>query len=296
MGRARRRRAVWFTARSSSTDVAALALGVARSATSIVDGVRCPAASALRALPAPAENVETLAEILGEDLAEWPAERVARHRRLPRGRARSRAPRTSSQTLVAVSPVQFLIASRVRPAWISTKELMYGDAFEVNQTTLAMDNREAADVLVGRSARSTTGLVLLANGWPAVIGLASVSSAEIEDDLDQVPESLYRFFADEVFGALGAEVRQGLTTLAVAPVLDHELAAALLGSRHRRAGLLGGTRRRAPRRAWTAPRPASARSGIPRGAERATRSRAGRRGGVDLPGHVSQSSRVGCGV
>ena len=125
--------------------------------------------------------------------------------------------------------MQFVIASRVRPAWVSTKELLYGDAFELNQTALAMDNREAADVLVGRSARSASGLVLLANGWPAVIGLASVSSAEIEDDLDQVPESLYRFFADEVFGALGPEVRQGLTTLAVAPLLDHDLATVLLG-------------------------------------------------------------------
>ncbi len=107
---------------------------------------------------------------------------------------------------------------------------MYGDAFEVNQMALAMDNREAADVLVGRSARAASGLALLANGWPAVIGLASVSSAEIREDTEQVPESLYRFFADEVFGALGPEVRQGLTTLAVAPLLDHELAAALLGS------------------------------------------------------------------
>ena len=223
------RRAVWFTARASSTDVAALALGVARSATSIVAECDARLRAHLRALPAPAEHPETLAEILGEDLVEWPADTwlvIDDYHEI------AEEPRAEDfvKTLVAVSPVQFLIASRVRPAWISTKELMYGDAFEVNQTTLAMDNREAADVLVGRSARSTTGLVLLANGWPAVIGLASVSSAEIDDDLDQVPESLYRFFADEVFGALGAEVRQGLMTLAVAPVLDHELAAALLGT------------------------------------------------------------------
>ncbi len=183
----------------------------------------------MRALPAPADNVETLAEILGEDLAEWPANAwlvIDDYHEV------AQEPRAEHfvQALVSVSPVQFLIASRVRPVWVSTKELMYGDAFEVNQTALAMDNREAADLLVGRSARSASGLVLLANGWPAVIGLASVSSAEIEDDVDQVPESLYRFFADEVFGALGSDVRQGLTTLAVAPLLDHELATALLGS------------------------------------------------------------------
>ncbi len=134
------------------------------------------------------------------------------------------------KTLVAVAPLNVLIASRVRPSWVTTKEIVYGDAYEVNQNALAMDAHEAADVLVDRSVPSASSLVLLANGWPAVIGLASVSSAEIVDDIDQVPESLYRFFADEVFGALGADVQQGLTTLAVAPVLDQELAMRLLGT------------------------------------------------------------------
>ena len=92
-----------------------------------------------------------------------------------------------------------------------------------------MDNEEAAAVLVDRSASSASGLVAIAHGWPAVIGLASVSSAELETDADAVPASLYHFFAEEVFSALGDEVQQGLTTLSVAPVLDRELASALLG-------------------------------------------------------------------
>jgi ATP/maltotriose-dependent transcriptional regulator MalT len=223
------RRAAWFTARSSSTDVAALALGVARSATKIVEDCDVRLRAHMRALPAAAENVETLAEILGEDLGEWP---LGAWLVIDDYHEVAQEPRAEDfvQALVANSSAQFLLASRVRPSWISTKDLMYGEASEVNQTALAMDNAEAADVLVGRSARSASGLVLLANGWPAVIGLASVSSAEIDDGVDQVPESLYRFFADEVFGSLGAEVRQGLTTLAVAPLLDHELATALLGS------------------------------------------------------------------
>ena len=50
-------------------------------------------------------------------------------------------------------------------------------------------------------------------------------------DADQVPESLYRFFAEEVFAALGEPVQRALTTLSVAPVLDHELVAALLGAK-----------------------------------------------------------------
>jgi DNA-binding NarL/FixJ family response regulator len=222
------RRGTWFTARSAATDVAALALGIAASARAIVEDCDARLRTHMRSVPAPAENAQTLAEILGEDLGDWPSDAwlvVDDYHEI------AQEPRAEEfvAALVAVSPVQFVIASRVRPAWVTTKHRLYGEVLEVNQAALAMDNREAADVLIERSEDSASGLVALANGWPAVIGLASASSAEIEDGIEQVPESLYRFFADEVFSALGPDVRQGLTTLAVAPVIDAELAAALLG-------------------------------------------------------------------
>jgi ATP/maltotriose-dependent transcriptional regulator MalT len=222
------RRGAWYTARSASTDVAALALGIARVCTGLVAECDARLREHLRALPAPAENVETLAEILGEDLEAWPAESWLVIDDYHEIAMEPKAERFVA-ALVAASPVQLLIASRQRPAWVSAKKILYGDVLELNQTALAMDSHEAADVLVGRSAPSASGLVSIANGWPAVIGLASVSFAEIEGDAEQVPESLYRFFAEEVFSALGAEVQQGLTTLSVAPVLDRELANGLLG-------------------------------------------------------------------
>jgi LuxR family transcriptional regulator, maltose regulon positive regulatory protein len=197
----------WFTARSSATDVAALALGIARSATSVIAGCDHRLREHMRALPAPAENVETLAEILGEDLEAWPANAwlvIDDYHEI------AEEPRAEEfvAALAAASSIQFLIASRVRPSWVSTKGLLYGDAFELNQASLAMDNQEAADVLVGRSDASASGLVSIANGWPAVIGLASVSSAELEADAEPVPASLYRYFAEEVFAALGSDVQR----------------------------------------------------------------------------------------
>ena len=222
------RRGAWYTARSASTDVAALALGLARACTDLVEGCDARLREHLRALPAPAESAETLAEILGEDLEAWPAESWLVIDDYHEVTAEPKAERFVS-SLVAASTIQLLIASRQRPAWVSAKKILYGDVLELNQTALAMDSHEAAEVLVGRSAPSASGLVSIAHGWPAVIGLASVSFAEIESDAEQVPESLYRFFADEVFSALGAEVQQGLTTLSVAPVLDRELANGLLG-------------------------------------------------------------------
>jgi DNA-binding NarL/FixJ family response regulator len=223
------RRGTWFTARSSATDVAALALGLARAATTIVEGCDERLREHLRALPAPAENVETLAEILGEDLAPWPASAwlvVDDYHEI----AVEPLAEDFVKALIAASTVQFLVAGRQRPAWVSTKSLLYGDVLEVSQAALAMDDAEAAGVLVDRTASATSGLVALANGWPAVIGLAGVSSAEpLETDEEPVPAALYRFFAEEVFSALRSEVQQGLTTLSVAPVLDRELVSTLLG-------------------------------------------------------------------
>jgi ATP/maltotriose-dependent transcriptional regulator MalT len=162
---------------------------------------------------------------LSEDLASWPANAWLvlddYHEITPEPRAEDFV-----EALVALSPVQVLIASRVRPKWIATKEIMYGGVLEVTQSALAMNASEATNVL---SERPIAGLVSLANGWPAVIGLASASSARIGPEVEQLPESLYRFFADEVFSGLDSDVQRGLATMAVAPRLDRDLVVALLG-------------------------------------------------------------------
>ena len=222
------RRHAWYTARRASTDVAALALGIARVCTPIVADCDVRLREHLRAVPSSADNSDLLAEILGEDFREWPADAwvvIDDYHEIARG---AEAERFVS-ALVASSPVQVLIASRVRPSWVTTRGMLYGEVLELNQTALAMDATEAAEVLAEGSTQSASGLVAVANGWPAVIGLASVSGAEIDTDVEQVPESLYRFFAEEVYSALDEEVRSGLATLATAPLLDRELATKLLG-------------------------------------------------------------------
>ena len=225
VGRAGRRGA-WYTARSASTDVAALALGVARTASELVPGCDERLREHLRAVPNPGERVDVLAEILGEELADWGSDDWLV---LDDYHELAAAPEAELfvEDLISDCPLQILIASRQRPAWASGRSILYGEILELNQTALAMDSREAAEVLVDRSAQSASGLVALANGWPAVIGLASVSSAEIEAG-GEVPDSLYRFFAEEVFAALGEEVRAGLATLAGLPLLDRELVSAVL--------------------------------------------------------------------
>ncbi len=222
------RRGAWFTARRSSRDVAALAIGIARSACAIVPECDVRLREHLRAVPTPAENVDVLAEILGEDLDPWPREAwlvVDEYQEVSGVRECERF----VAGLLAASAVQVLVATRQRPSWVTTRELLYGDVFELNQASLAMNSTEAAEVLGSHGAQSASGLVALANGWPAVIGLASVSTVELSGDEAPVPETLYRFFAEEVFGSLGDAAQDGLTVLSRAPVLDRELAGSLLG-------------------------------------------------------------------
>jgi LuxR family transcriptional regulator, maltose regulon positive regulatory protein len=228
VNRAERRHA-WYTARSASADVAALALGLARSASTIVHDSEVRLREHLRAVSAAAERTSVLAEILSEDLAAWPGDAwlVIDDYQEFAGAAEAEG---FVAELVASCPVQILITSRQRPSWMTARSILYGEVLEINQAALAMNNQEAAEVLTDWSLPSASGLVALANGWPAVIGLASVSAAEIDGDV-AVPESLYSFFAEEVFAALGDEIREGLSLLAVAPVIDRELAHALLGER-----------------------------------------------------------------
>jgi DNA-binding CsgD family transcriptional regulator/tetratricopeptide (TPR) repeat protein len=220
------RRGTWFTARRSSTDVAALALGLARAAAEIVPDCDARLREHLRALPAPAENVEVLAELLGEDLTDWPDDAW-----LVLDDYQELTPTEEAEqfveALVAESPIQLVIASRQRPCWITARTVLYGEALELNQTELAMDGREASEVLSGRDAASASELASLAKGWPAVIGLAGVSTAEV--DTLAVPESLYRFFAEEVFSQLERDVQAGIAMLAIAPLMDRTIAVSVLG-------------------------------------------------------------------
>ena len=196
------RRRAWFTARRSSTDVAALGW---REPPRLMTDCEVRLREHLRALSGSTAKVDVLAEILAEDIAAWPSDGWLviddYHEIVGAEEAEHLV-----AALVAAAPVRLLIASRLRPTWVSARRILYDEVLELNQTTLAMNASEASEVLAGRSPPSASGLVALANGWPAVIGLASVTTAEIEDS-EQLPEALYRFFAEEVFEALDDEVK-----------------------------------------------------------------------------------------
>jgi ATP/maltotriose-dependent transcriptional regulator MalT len=88
---------------------------------------------------------------------------------------------------------------------------------------------EADAVLRAGSTASPPGLVALAEGWPAVIGLAALAGETDAPPDSVVPRGLYEFFADELFQTLGPAVRRDLCLLAPATRIDVALARHVLG-------------------------------------------------------------------
>ena len=71
-----------------------------------------------------------------------------------------------------------------------------------------MSEEEVEDLLAGVHDGMSSGLLALAGGWPAVIGLASLTTTDspLPDEGLELPEQLYEFFADEVYR--GARARR----------------------------------------------------------------------------------------
>lgn len=218
----------WYRARRSAADVAVVARGLQTAVESIVPGAGRRMLERLSVTDDPEREAVLLAEMLAEDLDDWPDEGwivVDDYHHL----AVSAACEAFVETVVSRSAAHLLLASRVRPCWVEGRAILYGDVLEVSQTMLAMTAEEAGEVLEGGRADLATGLLSLAEGWPAVIGLAGMAPDVTEIDAD-LPETLYEFFADEIYRALDPRVASGLAVLAAMPIVDEELATVLFGS------------------------------------------------------------------
>ena len=222
------RRIGWFRARRSAADVAVTARALVTACDGVVDGAGRRLLERLAVTQDPERETTLLAEMLAEDLHEWPADGwvvIDDYQYI----AAASAPETFVQTIVERSPVQLLIASRVRPAWIPARSILEGRVLEIPQTALAMSADEVEEILEGARIELTSGLVALAGGWPAVVGLAGMAP-EARDIDAELPETLYEFFADELCKGLEPSVRAGLALLAAMPLIDRELAGKLLGT------------------------------------------------------------------
>ncbi len=227
---AQERRVAWIRARRSSADVAVLARQMAAAGAEILPGCDRRLCERLNATTDPADELAVLVDLLSEDLAAWPDDAwiaVDDYQYI----GESSTAEAFIEGIIMQSPVQVLISTRDRPSWVSTRSVLYGDVLEIGQSMLAMSEEEVEDMLAGAHDGMSSGLLALAGGWPAVIGLASLTTTEspLPEEGLELPEQLYEFFAEEVYRGLQPDVRIGLGLLATAPSLDRELAVELLG-------------------------------------------------------------------
>src|SRR5437879_3696772 len=185
----------WYRGTSASADVAALAVGLAHAARAIVPGAGERMQERLRATGTPEEDVVPLAELLSEDLAAWPEDSWLALDDYQFA-CRSRFSERFVDLLCSLTRVRLLVTSRVRPSWATSRRLLYGEVYELGHTFLAMTDDEALEVL-GEEAGGgrASGLVALAEGWPAVIGLAALTEGRKLPE-STAPSTLYDYFAE----------------------------------------------------------------------------------------------------
>jgi LuxR family maltose regulon positive regulatory protein len=217
---------VWYGGTTATADVAALAASLADVVAEFIPEAGSRMVHRMRATGTPEQDVGILAELFAEDLADWPEDLwlVIDDYQFAMEAA---APERFVDLLLRKSPVRLLVTSRKRPVWASARRLLYGEVYELGRNELAMDHEEAAEVLAHRKDSPAAGLVALAEGWPAVIGLAALAD---EFDLPEgsLPDSLYEYFAEELYQAASPEVQHGLRRLALAPSLGEGVADFLL--------------------------------------------------------------------
>jgi len=133
--------------------------------------------------------------------------------------------------LVEGLDIRFLLTTRTRPDWFTSRLEVYGEGLEIGVNDLTMTDGEAAQVLTAVGA--VTGrarLMRTADGWPAVLGLAAMSG-----DVDFSPSrllsrTLYDYLASELLEAAEPDTQAGLMLIAAASVTDVAVARSVLGA------------------------------------------------------------------
>ena len=217
--------ATWYTGTQASTDVAALAAGLRDAVVALVPGSGEALMERLPVTPRPEEEADVLAGMLAGDLAEWPPDAwlVFDDYHMVEGTPPAER---FVEGLLLEAPLNLIVMTRRRPTWASSRRILYGEVFELDREALAMTDAEARELLAG-SGRNPSELVELAQGWPAVLALAALSSAP-PPDLTATPH-LYSFFAEEIYQRIDPSLRRALCELALYDVGGRRLALQLLG-------------------------------------------------------------------
>jgi len=218
---------IWYSGGPAMADVAALAAGVAEALTSrdeVAERVRIlaargqPAHGLARAVAAAVPASTGLLLVI--DDYHYAAE--------------SRDADAFMSELVSLTQFRLLLTSRVRPAWITPRMTVYGEATVLEMGDLAFTDEEAGQVLAAEGQAAPAAIVSQARGWPAVIGLAAMRSGAGGPDVGLQAEDLYDYFAEDLFRLASSELKNALFLLALGGDASVEVARELLGADHDR--------------------------------------------------------------
>jgi len=218
-------RVAWYRAESAAADSAALAAGLADALARATGGSDRRLVARLSS-GGPIPEPTSLAKLVAETVTGVPPDVVLVIDDY--NRASSPEAEQLVNELARIADLRLVVTTRIRPSWATARRLLYGEIYELGREMLAMDQEEAARVLARNGQRPLPGLVALAAGWPAAIGLAAASgSVDVPEHV--LAETLYEFFAEEVVQSLPTDVRTALHSLGLAPRITPRIVDALLG-------------------------------------------------------------------
>jgi DNA-binding CsgD family transcriptional regulator/tetratricopeptide (TPR) repeat protein len=171
--------------------------------------------------------LEAVAGLQAERISSWPEDAwlaIDEYESI----AASEASDAYIEHLLRASKVRLLVTSRVMPRWATSRRRLYGDHLIVSREQLAMTDVEARKVLQGRDAQVVPTLISSAAGWPAVLGLASLSEAQ--EPSARLPQALYDYLADELFKRAPTSLQSALPQLALLRTVTPDIVAAAFGA------------------------------------------------------------------
>lgn len=219
-------RSAWVRLSTATADVVALVVTVAQALDLATADGRATAED-LVIQSAHSQDPEALARALVQS-REWPADLTLildDYHWLSGAEAAENFMGSLAESL----PLRILITSRERPAWLSPRLTIYGEALEVGQAELAMTDQEASEVFRNHSRLLPRALAEETRGWPVVIALAARTT---RGDLPKrgVPMRLYSYLAEDMIASASEETIALLRLLALTGITDVATAIGPLGS------------------------------------------------------------------
>jgi LuxR family transcriptional regulator, maltose regulon positive regulatory protein len=217
----------WYAATPASADVAALSRSLAQALRKIAPEAEARLAARLRVHETPPDST-TLAELLLEELGVWPEHfwLAIDDYHLIAGDPSCDA---FMELFVEHSAPQLLLASRQRPEWATARRILYGEICEVGKGSLAFTHDEGTAVMARHNRAPAPGLLALAEGWPAVVGLAAITG-HVDIPEGSLPDPLYEYIARELFQSASDTTQHLLLRLAISDRPSKGVALAVAGA------------------------------------------------------------------